>query len=62
MYFQWTLWDMVSTWGDNFMNNHLDCVFSVNLPKFYVEGTIRFRWMNNFTLLWEPLNKIYMRK
>jgi hypothetical protein len=28
MYFQWTLWDMVSTWGDNFMNNHLDCVFS----------------------------------
>jgi hypothetical protein len=27
-YFRWTLWDMTSAWGNNFVNNHLDCTFS----------------------------------
>jgi hypothetical protein len=33
-YFQRTLCDVTSAWGDNFFNSHLDCTFSEFTQKF----------------------------
>lgn len=48
IYLQWTLRDSSLTLGENFVNNHFQCIFE-KFPKHFANGTTMFRQMNKFT-------------
>jgi hypothetical protein len=48
-YFQWTLWDTTLAWGDNFVDNHLDCTFGKFAQSFCRSYRKVVEWMNKFT-------------
>ncbi len=43
--FQWMFWGFALTYGDNFVNSHLDCTFEEFFQEF-VDGTTCCKQMN----------------